>query len=78
MSGGAGFTLSPGPNEGDEGMALRDFYVTLREGVLKRLLIYVNTAYHLLAVLTTFCHQIGHHMSTEMLGADEHLGAFFH
>ena len=43
------------PNEGDDGLALRGFYVTRQEGMLKRPLIYVNTAHHPLAVSSTFC-----------------------
>src|ERR1700682_1857920 len=38
------------PNEGDDGLALRGFYVTRKDGILKRPLIYVNTAHHPLAV----------------------------
>jgi hypothetical protein len=43
------------PYEGDEGMSLRGFYVTRRRGMLKRPLIYVNTAHLPLPVTTTFC-----------------------
>jgi hypothetical protein len=59
------------PNEGDDGLALRGFYVTRKEGILKRPLIYVNTAHHPLAVASTFCHEVGHHMSSEILGEKE-------
>lgn len=59
------------PNEGDDGLALRGFYVTRKKGILKRPLIYVNTAHHPLAVSATFCHEVGHHMSSELLGEDE-------
>src|SRR5579863_6029990 len=59
------------PNEGDDGLALRGFYVTRKEGILKRPLIYVNTAHHPLAISSTFCHEVGHHMSSELLGDSE-------
>ena len=68
--------LKAAPNEGDEGLALRGFYVTPQEGSLKRPLIYVNTAHHPLAVSSTFCHEVGHHMSSEILG--EHDSAPVH
>jgi hypothetical protein len=65
------------PNEGDEGLALRGFYVNRKDGILKRPLIYVNTAYHPLAVSATFCHEIGHHLSSEILGVEEHVPVHF-
>jgi hypothetical protein len=65
------------PNEGDDGLALRGFYVTREEGSLKRPLIYVNTAHHPLAVSSTFCHEVGHHLSAELLGGDEHTPVHF-
>ncbi len=65
------------PNEGDDGLALRGFYLTRKEGILKRPLIYVNTAHHPLAVSSTFCHEVGHHMSSEILGEDEHTPVHF-
>ena len=46
--------LKASPNDGDEGLALRGFYVTRKESSLKRPLIYVNTAHHPLAVSSTF------------------------
>jgi hypothetical protein len=65
------------PHEGDEGLALRGFYVNSGESHLKRPLIYVNTAHHPLAVSSTFLHEVGHHMSSEILGADEHTPVHF-
>jgi hypothetical protein len=59
------------PNVGEDGLALRGFYVTRKESILKRPLIYVNTAHHPLAVSSTFCHELGHHLSSELLGRDE-------
>jgi hypothetical protein len=65
------------PNDGDDGLALRGFYVTRKEGILKRPLIYVNTAHHPLAVSSTFCHEVGHHMSSEILGEKEETPVHF-
>ncbi len=65
------------PNEGEEGLALRGFYVNRKEGTLKRPLIYVNTAHHPLAVSSTFLHEVGHHMSSEILGGNEHTPVHF-
>ena len=65
------------PYEGDEGMSLRGFYVTRRRGMLKRPLIYVNTAHLPLPVTTTFCHEVGHHVSTELFGHDAEPVHFF-
>jgi len=59
------------PNAEDDGLALRGFYVNRKEGMLQRPLIYVNTAHHPLAVSSTFCHEVGHHMSSELLGQSE-------
>jgi hypothetical protein len=65
------------PYEGDEGMSLRGFYVTRRKGMLKRPLIYVNTAHHPLAVSATFCHEVGHHVSAGLFGLDAEPVHFF-
>ena len=65
------------PYEGEEGLALRGFYVTRTKGMLKRPLIYINTAHHPLAISTTFCHEVGHHLSTQMLGAGDAPVHFF-
>ena len=59
------------PNAEEDGLALRGFYIKRRKGILKRPLIYVNTAHHPLAVSSTFCHEVGHHFSSELLGGDE-------
>jgi hypothetical protein len=62
---------------GDEGLALRGFYVTHTRGMLKRPLIYVNTAHHPLAVSTTFCHELGHHVCSELFGLTQQAVHFF-
>jgi hypothetical protein len=67
------------PYEGEEGLALRGFYVTGVQGMLKRPLIYINTAHHPLAVSTTFCHEVGHHLGAQMFdpAADVPVHFFF-
>ncbi|HVA81794.1 MAG TPA: hypothetical protein VNF29_12785 [Candidatus Binataceae bacterium] len=72
-----GLHFKAAPYAGDDGLALRGFYVTRAHGMLKRPLIYVNTAHHPLAVCSTFCHEVGHHMSAEMLGEQNDLVHFF-
>jgi hypothetical protein len=59
------FNAAPCP--GANGLALRGFYVNKVEAMLKRPLIYVNSAHHPLAVSTTFCHEIGHHLAAKVL-----------
>ena len=65
------------PNAGEDGLALRGFYITRRDGILKRPLIYVNTAHHPLAISSTFCHEVGHHFSSELLGDNEETPVHF-
>src|SRR5579863_5723698 len=65
------------PNAGEDGLALRGFYVTRKDGILKRPLIYVNTAHHPIAIASTFCHEVGHHVSAELLGQDENTPVHF-
>jgi hypothetical protein len=72
-----GFHFQASPYEGEDGRALRGFYVTRANGVLKRPLIYVNTAYEPLAISTTFCHELGHHMSSELLSLEQEPVHFF-
>lgn len=65
------------PCPGAEGMALRGFYVGKAEAMLKRPLIYVNTAYHPLAISTTFCHELGHHLTAQVYKAASTSVAFY-
>lgn len=51
----------------DNGMALRGFYVTNSPGTLARPLIFINTAHHRLAAMTTFVHELGHHVAAGLL-----------
>jgi hypothetical protein len=55
---------------GPEGLALRGFYVGDADNLLKRPLVYVNTAHHPVAVSAAFCHEIGHHMARSLFTAD--------
>src|SRR3990172_2511307 len=59
------------PHTGNEGLALRGFYINRTQKVLKQPLIYVNTAHHPLAVSVTFCHEVGHHFATHIFQPKE-------
>jgi hypothetical protein len=60
--------LQTAPYRGPEGMALRGFYVDKARKVLKRPLIYLNTAHHPGAVQATFVHEMGHHVTARVTG----------
>ncbi len=62
---------------GPEGLALRGFYVKDSKTFLKRPLIYVNTAHHPGAVSASFLHELGHHLSSSILGFDTQLHFFY-
>lgn len=61
------FHLQAAPYAGADGLALRGFYVTRADGVLKRPLLFVNTAHHPLAVSASFIHELAHHVTSEVL-----------
>ena len=65
------------PYQGPEGMALRGFYVERRRRMLKRPIIYVNTAHQPGAVSSTFCHELGHHLTSRLFGAHREGVHFF-
>jgi hypothetical protein len=70
--------LQAAPYRGEEGMALRGFYVSKSSQMLKRPLIYLNTAHHPGAVAATFAHEVGHHvMSALMDSRDDGVHFFF-
>ena len=71
------FHFNASPYTEEDGLALRGFYVTRRKGILKHPLIYLNTAHHPLAVSTTFCHELGHHVSSELFGLNPEPVHFF-
>jgi hypothetical protein len=77
MAADMNFHFKATPYEGDEGLALRGFYVTRQQGMLKRPLIFVNTAHHPLAVSTTFCHELGHHLSSRIFDMSQQPVHFF-
>ncbi|MBF6569169.1 MAG: hypothetical protein IVW54_09880 [Candidatus Binataceae bacterium] len=60
--------VTTAPYSGDGGVALRGFYVPVGKWKLKRPLMYVNTAHHPLAIMTTFLHELGHHLSCDLWG----------
>lgn len=53
------------------GLALRGFYVDRSEAALRKPLIYVNSAHHSLAVGTTFCHEVGHHLYNQIIKPEQ-------
>ena len=70
--------LQATPYPGPEGMALRGFYVDKAPKLLKRPLIYLNTAHHSAAVQATFMHEIGHHVTAKVTAsASDHVHYFF-
>jgi hypothetical protein len=77
LAGSLNLHFKASPNAGDDGLALRGFYVTRKESMLKRPLIYVNTAHQPIAISATFCHELGHHISSELLGRDEETPVHF-
>ena len=62
-----GLHFKAAPHTDSEGLALRGFYVNKLQEVLKRPLIYVNTAHPPVVVSTTFCHELGHHFAADIL-----------
>jgi hypothetical protein len=68
LAGELGFHLRAEPYQGPEGLALLGFYVHKHEGLLQRPLIYVNTAHVPVVVTTTFCHEFGHHLASQLFG----------
>ena len=54
------------PFTGPEGLALRGFFIDRDAKLLKRPLIYVNTAHHPVAVAATLFHEVGHLIATEV------------
>ncbi len=78
MARGLGCHFQAQPFDGPDGLALRGFYVKDGETVLKRPLIYVNTAHHPAAVSSSFLHEVGHHLfSSAILGVNRPLHFFF-
>ncbi len=57
--------------KGSDATGLRGFYVNEAQ-VLKRPLIWVNTATHPTAVAAAFWHEVGHHLTNRMWGARQH------
>lgn len=57
------FSFAPYHERG--GFAVRGFYVK-SVASLGKPLIYVNSAHHLLAAGTAFCHEVGHHLTADL------------
>jgi len=71
------FHLQAVPYGGPDGLALRGFYVTRADGILKRPLVFVNTAHHPLAVTTSFVHELAHHVTSQVLNLPAESVHFF-
>ena len=82
-----GIRLQTSADLGEVGLALRGFYVDATSLGAKRPLIYLNTAHHPAAVATAWLHEMGHHLTRNLVGGagrgvhflvdagyDEHLG----
>jgi hypothetical protein len=63
--------LRSAPYRSSGGFALRGFYVNRTPPALGRPLIYINSAHHLLAMGTAFCHEVGHHLSAGMFRSSD-------
>jgi len=77
LTGRLGVHCKAAPYVEDNGMALRGFYVANSSGLLKYPLIFVNTAHHRLAAMTTFVHELGHHVACQRLRLDPEPVHFF-
>jgi hypothetical protein len=58
--------FSSAPYRRGGGFAVRGFYINKTPEALGKPLIYVNSAHHLVAIGTAFCHEVGHHLSADM------------
>ncbi|HLH75604.1 MAG TPA: hypothetical protein VKV28_02240 [Candidatus Binataceae bacterium] len=61
------FQLKSSEYRSDGGLALRGFYVDCVDTHLKKPIVFLNLAHHPVAVGTTFAHELGHHVSSELL-----------
>lgn len=69
--------LSTQPHRAPDGLALRGFYMQASRLLMKRPMIYVNTAHHPAAVGATFCHEVGHHLGSRIFRGDDAVHFFF-
>ena len=67
---GLGVLLQAKPLRGSHAAGLRGFYVSQAE-VLKRPLIWVNSANHPTAMAASFWHEVGHHLSNQIWGTHQ-------
>ncbi len=77
MAAALGCHLQATPYHGRDGLALFGFYVKNAKTILKRPLIYVNTAHHPAAVSAAFLHEVGHHLTVAVLGRRDQPVHFF-
>jgi len=66
-----GVVLQANPFKGSDATGLRGFYVNEAE-LLKRPLIWVNTAGHPTAMAASFWHEVGHHLTNRVWGIRHH------
>jgi hypothetical protein len=66
-----GVVLQAHPFKGSDATGLRGFYVNEAE-ILKRPLIWVNTATHPVAMAASFWHEVGHHLTNRIWGIRHH------
>jgi hypothetical protein len=71
IAAGLGVVLQAHAFSGSDGAGFRGFYVNEAE-VLKRPLIWVNTAAHPASVAAAFWHEIGHHLTNRIWGIHHH------
>jgi hypothetical protein len=63
-----GATLKAEPFEGENGWALRGFYLSA-ETTRRKPMVYVNTAREPIGIAAAFWHELGHHLTHDILGA---------
>jgi hypothetical protein len=63
-----GIRLQTSEDLGPVGMALRGFYVDATSLGARRPVIYLNTAHHPAAVATAWLHEMGHHLTRNLVG----------
>ncbi|HUA31972.1 MAG TPA: hypothetical protein VMA09_00080 [Candidatus Binataceae bacterium] len=73
-----GVDLCARPYGGPRGLALRGFYIDSEATGLRRPLIYLNTAHEPAAVSATYCHEVGHFLTTKITKSyDSKVNFFF-
>ncbi len=66
------------PYGGDEGLPLRGFYADKGARTLRHPLIFINTAHAPIAIAATFCHELAHYLTAEVLRNERQSVHLFH